>query len=63
MVLVYLRRLAAAYQIDRFQHGIYTHGKQLVEIDRAQRVVRSDGDGLLQQDRPFIEPVIGPEYA
>jgi hypothetical protein len=61
MILLDARRLAGLHQIDRLQHRLDAHGKQPVEIDRAERVVRADVSLLLQQHVAGIEPVVGPE--
>src|SRR5262249_18416144 len=60
-ILLDARRLAGLDQVDRLQHRLDAHGKQPVEINRAERVVRADVGLLLQQQVAGIEPVVGPE--
>ena len=61
VVLGDLRRLAGFDEIDRLHHGVDAERKELLEIDIAQRLVGADRHFLLQQDRPLIEPLVGPE--
>ena len=48
-------------QIDRFGHRLDPHREQAVEVNRAERIVRADVDFLLQQYRPGVEAIVGPE--
>ena len=61
VILLDARRLAGLDQIDCLQHRLDSHGKQPVEIDRAERIVGTDMGLLLQQHVARIEPVVGPE--
>src|SRR5690606_35166314 len=61
LVLRDARRLARAHQVDRLHHGVDPHGEQVIEVEAAERVVRPDLDLLLQEDRPLVQSLVGPE--
>src|SRR5262249_40727474 len=61
VILRQARGLAGAHQVDAFHDGIDAEREQLLEINIAQRLVGADLDLLLQQDRAFIQALVGPE--
>ena len=61
LVLLDPRRLAGFDEIDRFEHGLDAHGKQPVEIHRAERVGCRYRRLFLDQHVAGIESVVRPE--
>src|SRR5882762_497134 len=53
--------LAGHHQVGRFEHRRDPHREQAIEIDAAKRVVRAERRFLLQDDRPLVETIVGPE--
>ena len=62
-VLRLLGRRPLAHEVHPLQHRLHPHREEVVEVDAAQRVVRADVHLLLKQNRPRVEPVVGPEDA
>src|SRR6267154_498407 len=60
-VLYRLAVLARHHQVGRFEHRRDSHREQAIEIDAAERVVRAERRFLLQDDRPLVETIVGPE--
>src|SRR6266850_2842915 len=61
LVLHRLAVLARHHQVGRFEHRSDPHREQAIEIDAAERVVRIQRRFLLQDDRPLVETIVGPE--
>ena len=61
LVLHQLLVLAGHDQVGRLDHGGHAHGKQAIEVDRAQRVVGADLGFLLQHHVAFVEAVVRAE--
>src|SRR6267378_3061004 len=60
-VLHGLALLARHHQVGRFEHRRHSHREQTIEIDAGERVVRAERRFLLQDDRPLVETIVGPE--
>src|SRR5262245_28436115 len=61
LVLRDLRRGARAHHVHGLQQGRDAHRIEAVEIERAQGVAVADLDFLLEQNRPRVEALVGPE--
>src|SRR5688572_4704639 len=62
LVLDDLLVFAGEHQVRRLEHRLHAHRGQLVEIDVAYGLVRTDVALLLQHDRPLVETLRGTEY-
>ncbi|HMO55391.1 MAG TPA: hypothetical protein PJ994_12865, partial [Tepidiformaceae bacterium] len=61
MVLLDARGIAFGHQPHGFGERIDSHGEEVVEVEPAHRLVGADDAGLLEQDRPGIDPIVRPE--